>query len=118
MLKKSYNTLIVVNILLIIAYISSFTTATNPNTKRNNGGGSKKINSNNKAMNVFDVENNKEMNDDETDQYVYSYSKPRSVSMNQFNSDSCHLNIECKGIYYVINIERLKTCIYIYNLYD
>lgn len=99
MLKKSYNTLIVVNIFLIIAYISSFTTATNPNTKRNNnGGGSKKINSNNKAMNVFDVENNnKEMNDDETDQYVYSYSKPRSVSMTQFNSDSCHLNIECKG---------------------
>lgn len=103
MLKKSYNTLIVVNILLIIAYISSFTTATNPNTKRTNGGGSKKINSNNKAMNVFDVDNNKDMNDDETDQYVYSYSKPRSVSMTQFNSDSCHLNIECKGIYYVMS---------------
>lgn len=39
---------------------------------------------NEKKSNAFDNQN---------DAFIYSYSKPRSLT----NSDSCHLNIECKG---------------------
>lgn len=52
------------------------------NARRNNQNGVKKI----KASNDFEVDN----------QDIYSYSKPRSLTMG-YNSDSCHLNIECKG---------------------
>lgn len=53
----------------------------------------KRANGKSKASNDFDLETNR--NED----FAFTYSKPRSLS--HYNSDSCHLNIECKGIIFL-----------------
>lgn len=96
MLKMSYNTLIVASLVLVMhLHFNVVYASSSSNTKRANG--VKKLgNSKISSANAFDFEKDLES---DNDAYVYSYAKPRSLGMHQYNmgSDSCQLNIECKG---------------------